>query len=70
MLATESVDDGEKMTGLWRRERLCIKKEKGSEGRWGGGLGEFKGWIQRKDVDEERELGWKEDGKLRLDALL
>lgn len=36
----------------------------------GGGLGEFKGWIQRKDVDEERELGWKEDGKLRLDALL
>lgn len=38
MLATESVDDGEKMTGLGRRERLCIKKEKGSEGRWGWGV--------------------------------
>lgn len=28
MLATESVDDGEKMTGLWRREREAVYKER------------------------------------------
>lgn len=39
MLATESADDSEKMTGLWRREVLGVKKGKDS-GERGGARGE------------------------------
>lgn len=75
MLATESVDDSEKMTGLWRREVLGVKKGKDSEERGGargegsGGekwWGELKGCICWKGLDEGGELGWNEDVKWRM----
>ena len=36
MLATESADDSEKMTGLWRKKVPGVKKEEGREGRGRG----------------------------------
>lgn len=39
MLATESADDSEKMTGLWRKEVLGVKKGYSEEG-GGGGRGQ------------------------------
>lgn len=36
MFATESADDSEKMTGLWRREVLDIKRRRDREERGRG----------------------------------
>lgn len=59
MLATESVNDSEKMTGLWRKELLGVKKWRDSEER--GGKQERKSDEESsRDVSVERV--WMEGG--------
>lgn len=68
MLGTESEDDSEKMTGLWRREVLAIRTRRMVP--WWGGCseeweGEEKGWC----LDKGRELRLKVDVKKRMSLL-
>lgn len=69
MLATESGDDSEKMTGLWRREMLGKERRKertgSKERKW---WEEFKRCNCGKGSVRWRELGWKQDVKYRMGA--
>lgn len=58
MLATETADDSERMTGLWRRAGVgCEERIE-----WGEGRARKCLW---RGLDEGRELRWDEDVKSR-----